>query len=99
MRWLLPTVAVAAGRAPTCPAAHTAIHGRLGDGVCDAALSLQGKHIVDLVDIPSTDKSFLLGSHRHLVSGEIYPTNSSLLKVRIARIPSNRKQYRHTSLV
>ena len=40
--WLLPTVAVAAGRAPTCPAAHTAAKGRLGDGVCDAALNNEG---------------------------------------------------------
>ena len=42
MRWLLPTVAVAAGRAPTCPAAHTSALGRLGDGVCDAALNNEG---------------------------------------------------------
>ena len=42
MRWLLPTAVVAAGRAPTCPAAHTAARGRLGDGVCDAALNNAG---------------------------------------------------------
>ena len=42
MRWLLPTAVLAAGKAPTCPAAHTAAKGRLGDGVCDAALNNAG---------------------------------------------------------
>ena len=40
--WLLPTAVVAAGKAPTCPAAHTAAKGRLGDGACDAALNNAG---------------------------------------------------------
>ena len=38
--WLLPTAVI--GKTPTCPAAHTAARGRLGDGVCDAALNNEG---------------------------------------------------------